>query len=359
MKTYLVGGAVRDQLLGRPVTEKDWVVVGATPDDMLARGFRQVGRDFPVFLHPRTGEQYALARTERSSGPGHGDFVFHTGTTVTLADDLARRDLTINAMAQDDGGLIDPYGGRADLAAKVLRHVSPAFAEDPLRVFRVARFAAQLPAFQIHQETLVLMAAMGSKLPSLSCERVWRELTVAMAAPSPARFFEVVHALAGAWWFRELDLPATIRLYHRVAFPDAQIALAALGWVNDRDALHTVCARLKAPRLPHRAALAVTTYGRVLTSTDADAATSLAALAAIGAFRQGRLYGLVLAAVEHSAAVSLAPLRRLVDELRCLRVDAVPGPGYGAALRQRRLRHIERWTKLQRNPCGSKLPSDG
>ena len=153
VKTYLVGGAVRDPLLRREVTERDWVVVGATPDEMLARGFRAVGRDFPVFLHPVTREEYALARTERRVGPGHADFVCHADPGVTLEEDLARRDLTINAMARDEqGALVDPWNGQRDIAARVLRHVSPAFAEDPLRVFRVARFAAQLDAFGIADE---------------------------------------------------------------------------------------------------------------------------------------------------------------------------------------------------------------
>ena len=194
MKVYLVGGAVRDELLGRPVTERDWVVVGSSPEDMLRRGFRQVGRDFPVFLHPQSGEQYALARTERKTGLGHQRFAWRA-TDVTLEDDLARRDLTINAIAMDaDGFLIDPWNGQADLEDRVLRHVSPAFAEDPLRVFRVARFAAQLPGFAIHPETLELMRRMIPELAALSGERVWAEL--GKAAPGLGRFFEVVAGAA-------------------------------------------------------------------------------------------------------------------------------------------------------------------
>ena len=161
MQTYLVGGAVRDQLLGRHVRERDWVVVGATERDMLGRGFRQVGRDFPVYLHPETGEEYALARTERKQGRGHKGFEWQVGSEVTLEDDLRRRDLTINAMARNpDNGLIDPYGGCNDLASKILRHVSDAFSEDPLRVFRVARFAATFPDFTVEKETAELMRSM-------------------------------------------------------------------------------------------------------------------------------------------------------------------------------------------------------
>src|SRR5918993_383996 len=163
VRIYLVGGSVRDELLGRPVSDNDWVVVGATPEIMLASGFRPVGRDFPVFLHPETNEEYALARTERKHGTGYRGFAFFASPEVTLEDDLMRRDLTINAMARaDDGSLIDPHGGARDLADGVLRHVSPAFAEDPLRVLRVARFAARFAhlGFTVAPETLGLMGAI-------------------------------------------------------------------------------------------------------------------------------------------------------------------------------------------------------
>ena len=164
MDIYLVGGAVRDQLLGLPVKERDWVVVGATPQQLVDQGFKPVGNDFPVFLHPDTREEYALARTERKSGHGYGGFVFHTDTDVTLEDDLIRRDLTINAMARTPGGeIIDPFNGKRDLKARILRHVSPAFAEDPLRVLRVARFAARYHwmGFRVADTTLELMGDLS------------------------------------------------------------------------------------------------------------------------------------------------------------------------------------------------------
>ncbi|HGG59672.1 MAG TPA: multifunctional CCA tRNA nucleotidyl transferase/2'3'-cyclic phosphodiesterase/2'nucleotidase/phosphatase, partial [Gammaproteobacteria bacterium] len=164
-KTYLVGGAVRDRLLGLPVTERDWVVVGATPDDLLAQGYKQVGKDFPVFLHPRTHEEYALARTERKVAPGYRGFEMHASPEVTLREDLARRDLTINALAEDERGeVIDYHGGREDLAKRRLRHVSDAFAEDPVRILRVARFAARYAdlGFQVADETMTLMREMVS-----------------------------------------------------------------------------------------------------------------------------------------------------------------------------------------------------
>lgn len=195
MKIYLVGGAVRDRLLGRRVGDRDWVVVGASPQAMLDAGFRPVGRDFPVFLHPDTGEEHALARTERKSGHGYHGFTFHTSPDVTLEDDLVRRDLTVNAMAEDaDGTLIDPWGGQRDLAARVLRHVSPAFAEDPVRILRLARFAARFHDFSVAPETLALMRAMvtAGEVDHLVPERVWQELARGLMEARPSRMFEVL-----------------------------------------------------------------------------------------------------------------------------------------------------------------------
>ena len=195
MKTYAVGGAVRDELLGLPVKDRDWVVVGATPQEMLERGFLAVGRDFPVFLHPQTHEEYALARTERKTAPGYTGFAFHAAPGVTLEEDLVRRDLTINAMARDEAGtIIDPHGGRADIAARVLRHVSPAFAEDPVRILRVARFAARLTDFTVAPETLELMRAMtaAGEVDALVAERVWQELARGLMEARPSRMFDLL-----------------------------------------------------------------------------------------------------------------------------------------------------------------------
>lgn len=195
MKIYLVGGAVRDRLLGRVGGDRDWVVVGGTPEAMQAQGFRPVGKDFPVFLHPETGEEYALARTERKSGRGYKGFVVHTSPDVSLDDDLLRRDLTINAMAQDEHGeVIDPHGGQADLAARVLRHVSPAFGEDPVRILRLARFAARFPDFSVAPDTLALMRQMvdEGEVDHLVPERVWQELARGMMEARPSRLFEVL-----------------------------------------------------------------------------------------------------------------------------------------------------------------------
>lgn len=195
---FLVGGAVRDELLGKPVKERDFVVVGGTEALMRAQGFQKVGKDFPVFLHPHTHEEYALARTERKIGEGHRGFSCFFDPSTTLEEDLARRDLTINAIAKTETGvLIDPYGGQADLQHQLLRHVSEAFKEDPLRVFRVARFQAQLPDFSIHPETEALMHAMArsGELRSLSPERIYRELKKSLTTTAPWKFFEVLQRI--------------------------------------------------------------------------------------------------------------------------------------------------------------------
>ena len=199
MKIYQVGGAVRDRLLQRPFHDTDWVVVGATPADMAQRGFTPVGKDFPVFLHPQTHEEYALARTERKSGVGYRGFVVHTSPDVTLEEDLARRDLTINAMAAPAGwksahDICDPYGGQADLQAKLLRHVTHAFREDPVRILRVARFAARFADFTVHPDTLQLMREMvaAGEADHLVPERVWQEISRGLMEPRPSRMFEVL-----------------------------------------------------------------------------------------------------------------------------------------------------------------------
>ena len=199
MEIYLVGGAVRDRLLGLPPNTRDFVVVGATEDALLAQGYRRVGRDFPVFLHPDTAEEYALARTERKSGPGYRGFVVHASPDVTLEDDLKRRDLTINAIAQAaDGTLVDPLGGQADLDARVLRHASPAFVEDPVRILRVARFAARFHGlgFSVADETLALMRRMvaDGEVDALVPERVWQETLKALTTDHPHAFVEVLRA---------------------------------------------------------------------------------------------------------------------------------------------------------------------
>ena len=209
MKTYIVGGAVRDRLLGLPVVDRDYVVVGATPEQMVALGYQPVGKDFPVFLHPESHAEYALARTERKSGKGYKGFTVHAAPDVTLEQDLSRRDLTINAMAEDgDGKLVDPYGGQRDLAARVFRHVSTAFAEDPVRILRLARFAARFTGFTVAEGTRALMQQMVAtgEVDALVPERVWQEIARGLMEAQPSRMFQVLRDCGAlARLFPEID----------------------------------------------------------------------------------------------------------------------------------------------------------
>lgn len=212
MKTYLVGGAVRDALLGIDGADRDWVVVGSTTEAMVAQGFTPVGKDFPVFLHPQTHEEYALARTERKTAPGYKGFVVHASPEVTLEEDLARRDLTINAMAQsDDGSVVDPFGGQEDVHNKVLRHVTDAFREDPVRILRVARFAARYPDFSVAPQTMTLMQDMvrAGEVNALVSERVWQELAKGLMARQPSRMLHVLRECGAL----QVLLPEADRLY--------------------------------------------------------------------------------------------------------------------------------------------------
>jgi tRNA nucleotidyltransferase (CCA-adding enzyme) len=243
VKTYVVGGAVRDELLGLPVQDRDHVVVGSTPEEMERLGYRPVGRDFPVFLHPETHEEYALARTERKSGRGYKGFTVHASPEVTLEDDLRRRDLTINAMAKaDDGTLIDPFGGKRDLQQKILRHVSEAFAEDPVRILRTARFAARF-GFSIAPETMALMKRMveSGEADYLVPERVWQELSRGLMEEEPERMFEVLEQ-AG---LRQKLLP---ELRERVGISGSlPVRFARLAWPLKEPEVQALTNRLKVP----------------------------------------------------------------------------------------------------------------
>ena len=247
MRLYVVGGAVRDALLGLPASDRDWVAVGATPDELVALGYKPVGRDFPVFIHPDTGEEVALARTERKSGRGYHGFTVHAAPGVTLEEDLSRRDLTINAIAQaEDGTLIDPHGGQRDLQARVFRHVSPAFVEDPVRLLRLARLAARFPDFTVAPETMALLMQMvaDGEVDALVPERVWQELSRGLMQAQPSRLFDVLRECGAL----PRLLPEVARLwgvpqrpeYH----PEVDTGLHLM-MVLDR------CARLNAP-LPVR-----------------------------------------------------------------------------------------------------------
>ncbi len=340
MEIYLVGGAVRDRLLGLAVRDRDYVVVGATPEAMTARGFRMVGADFPVFLHPETKEEYALARTERKSGVGYKGFTVYAGPEVTLEDDLRRRDLTINAMAEDGNGrLIDPFGGAADLKRGILRHVAPAFVEDPLRVLRVARFAARF-GFSVAPETLALMRDIvaAGEMEALVPERVWSEIERALGETQPRRFIEVlrecgalarllpeVDALFGVpqppEHHPEIDTGVHILLVLDQAArlsADARVRFAALvhdlgkgttppaEWPKhhgheERSAelVKVLCARLKAPNeFRDLAALVARYHGHCHRAAELRATTVLDTLEAIDGFRRPERVELFVLACE-------------------------------------------------------------
>jgi tRNA nucleotidyltransferase (CCA-adding enzyme) len=253
LKSYVVGGAVRDELLGLPVADRDWVVVGATPEEMAAAGFRPVGRDFPVFLHPETHEEYALARTERKSGRGYKGFTVYAAPDVTLEQDLARRDLTINAMAKDEAGrLIDPFGGERDLKDGVLRHVSEAFGEDPVRILRVARFAARY-GFRIAPQTLALMRRMveTGEAEHLVAERVWQEFSGGLREAHPHRMFDALERCG----LRARLLPEIETLPAAISGPLA-VRFALLCWPLSETQVNALSDRLRAPNEVRDLALA-------------------------------------------------------------------------------------------------------
>jgi len=243
VKVYVVGGAVRDELLGLPVQDRDYVVVGATPEEMVRAGYKPVGKDFPVFLHPRSHEEYALARTERKSGRGYKGFTVHAAPDVTLEEDLRRRDLTINAMAKDEAGqLIDPFGGKRDLEKRMLRHVSEAFAEDPVRILRVARFAARF-GFSLAPETLALMQRMvaSGETDYLVPERVWQEFAKGLMEEQPERMFEVLEACG----LRQKLLP---ELKERIGIQGTlPVRFARLAWPLKEAEVEALCERLRVP----------------------------------------------------------------------------------------------------------------
>ena len=294
MNCYRVGGAVRDTLLGYPHVETDWVVVGSTPEEMIAEGYTQVGRDFPVFLHPDTKEEYALARTERKSGPGYHGFVVHADPSVTLEEDLERRDLTINAMAMDgDGTVIDPYGGQADLKAKLLRHVSPHFVEDPLRVLRVARFAARYRhlGFYVADDTLALMTDIvgAGELSHLSVERVWVETEKALGEQHPESYWQVLSD-CGALpvLIPELAVSQGIAALARTA-PNTQRVdarwAALLADLPESRALEA-CERLKAPGRFTLLAAKVSAWRAAVKTALQDAEACLTLLMGLDALRR-------------------------------------------------------------------------
>jgi tRNA nucleotidyltransferase (CCA-adding enzyme) len=281
VKTYVVGGAVRDELLGIPVKDRDHVVVGATPEEMVAKGFKPVGKDFPVFLHPQTHEEYALARTERKSGRGYKGFKIHASPEVTLEEDLKRRDLTINAMARaEDGTLIDPFGGKKDLAAKVLRHVSEAFAEDPVRILRVARFAARF-GFGVADQTAKLMGGMveSGEADHLVAERVWQEFSKGLAETRAELMFEVLERCG----FLGKAFPE-IKRWPKSFSGSLPVRFAQLAWPLNEDEVEALCERMRAPGEVRELALTAVRSKAKLPASTPEALLGL--LKAADAFRR-------------------------------------------------------------------------
>jgi tRNA nucleotidyltransferase (CCA-adding enzyme) len=402
MQTYMVGGAVRDALLGLPVNDHDWVVVGTTPQQMIAAGYLPVGKDFPVFLHPHTREEYALARTERKTARGYHGFAFHAEPDVTLEQDLARRDLTINAMAQDaNGRLIDPYGGQADLKNRVLRHVTAAFREDPVRILRVARFSARFADFSLAPETLALMREMveAGEVDALVAERVWQELARGLMEDKPSRMFEVLRACGAlarllpevqrlwgvpqrAEYHPEIDtgvhLMMVLDMSARLKAPLAarfaclthdlgkgttppEILPKHIGH-EERSArlLRNVCERLRVPiDCRELAEVVAREHGNIHRSTEFGAAALVRLLERCDAFRKPQRFDLVLLACECDARGRLGleerpyPQRpRLLAALACAQAVAtheiaaqaqrtgVTGPAIGESIHRARVKAV-------------------
>ncbi len=376
MEIYLVGGAVRDRLLGLPVREKDWVVVGASPRDMLDLGFRQVGKDFPVFLHPETQDEYALARTERKTGHGYKGFAFHADADVTLEQDLRRRDLTINAMAETpDGRLIDPYHGQRDLDAGLLRHVSLAFAEDPVRILRTARFAAQFGkwGFKVAHSTNKLMREMvaAGEVNHLVPERVWAELAKSLSTDSPAKFFTVLRGCGAlAVLFPEIDreyveaaaahdgkssvaaLDALQASVARSGDPRVRfsVLMQALGRRLDAELrirqAEALCRRLRAPNDYAQHALSAIRFEEKIVSDKAEDVLDL--MESSGALKQNERWRRLLSVyqatelIDQTRATALVDLAAQLASVKAAHFNQlqVNGPALGEAIRNRRLQII-------------------
>ncbi|MEE3003799.1 MAG: multifunctional CCA tRNA nucleotidyl transferase/2'3'-cyclic phosphodiesterase/2'nucleotidase/phosphatase [Pseudomonadota bacterium] len=290
MKIYLVGGAIRDRLLGLEVSERDWVVIGSSHEQMIKLGFISVGKDFPVFLHPRTKEEYALARTEKKKGHGYKGFTFETKEDVSLFDDLKRRDLTINAIAEDDdGNIVDPYNGLVDIENKVLRHISSAFVEDPVRLVRIARFAAKFPEFTVHDTTKQLLKDLvkSGELLYLTVERVWLELEKALKCQASWKFFEVLHE-CGA---NEVLWPGFLKhnyahLLEKVANENVIVKFSALCVDQDLSTLSLMLKKYKVPRSISDIAILVAKYANEYYDLTGDSNEVVSLLYKLDAWRR-------------------------------------------------------------------------
>lgn len=356
MQTYLVGGAVRDQLLNYPYHERDWVVVGATPKDLLDRGYQQVGKDFPVFLHPQSKEEYALARKERKSGQGYHGFICDFGPEVTLEEDLQRRDLTINAMAQDaEGRIVDPYGGQRDIQQRRLRHVSEAFEEDPLRVLRVARFAARYKhlGFTVAEETLALMRSISAsgELATLSAERLWVEMARALDERHPGEFFRVLQscgaltALFDGWDSALSDALLSTLDQAQDLSVEGRFALSASDMEDSQ--CRALCAALKAP---NQATELAAHCARLLPMRQLPGPNeALAMLESLDYLRRPAVLGEFLHVARHRGlpAQEAEALASAADALRSITAQGLMEQGYkgkalGVALREQRRETLQR-----------------
>jgi tRNA nucleotidyltransferase (CCA-adding enzyme) len=331
VKFYLVGGAVRDELLGLPVRERDYVVVGATPEQMVAKGFKPVGKDFPVFLHPQTHEEYALARTERKSGRGYKGFTVYASPEVTLEEDLKRRDLTINAMARaEDGTLIDPFEGKEDLERRILRHVSDAFAEDPVRILRVARFAARF-GFAVHESTMALMKRMveAGETDYLVPERVWQEFAKGLAEPHAEKMFEVLEASG----LLRRNLPEIGR-YPRRFSGSLPARYALLAWPLDEAQVESLSNRLRAPNDARELALTAARCRERLHATDAEGLLEL--FKAADAFRRPQRFAELLDAAQAAdAKIDRSRIERALQAAMAVDAGKIAQSGRGADIGRR------------------------
>jgi tRNA nucleotidyltransferase (CCA-adding enzyme) len=358
MKIYLVGGAVRDELLHLPVHENDWVVVGATPEMMLQQGFQQVGKDFPVFLHPVTKDEYALARIERKTSPGYTGFSFNTDTSVTLEEDLLRRDLTINAIAQDDKGkLIDPYHGQKDLADKILRHVSPAFVEDPVRILRIARFLSKFASlgFHIAPETMVLMREMVSagEVNALVSERVKQELYRTLAEKNPEQFFNALNECGAL----EIIFPEIFKHFKKVLEhlkrasdlnQEAKLRLIILLQALSLEEIKSFCERLHIPKEDERLAILLKTNDALFCSAKTPEAI-INLFEKTDAFRRPERFSLFLSlcTVLHLNPEHTSLIEQCFNMTQPLTVEpflkqGLTGAALGDALRKARLLVLEK-----------------
>lgn len=363
MEIYLVGGAIRDHLLGLPVRERDWVVVGETPESMVAQGYQPVGKDFPVFLHPETKEEYALARTERKSGKGYKGFIVNADPSVTLEEDLIRRDLTINAIAQtSDGEYIDPFKGREDLLNKTLRHVSDAFIEDPLRVLRAARFMARLGplGFSIDESTALFMEEItkNGELDDLVAERVWREVHKALTEPAPERFFKTLEQCGALTvLFPEITQNCIERLENCTEKErDTRCLFAVLLSYLPNEKIDSLCTRIKVPNAYADLAKLFAAHHEIpLNTNDWSALKLLTLFKQLDAFRREARFHLFLDACGCLRDKdSVLPLRKLLKTLLDIKSTAfveqgLQGEALGKAIDAARLEKIDTTLNTLRN----------